>query len=663
MTAKRKSQYVPLTHLKTNELCAEYDLNAFRSQYAIVSYKMEGDWYDDKYRNLAYSHLGDLPILSVVGMFVSYVSGRRFHKFFVLTDKESSQKVINGLREYENVKVSEDNLEQYNENTRKRILASLTINSIARVKTGAKMYHDGTLLIVNDDNFGFNEKREGLVCLRVKIDEYLHLIGQTATFSHPWNYKEFKKPKYRALKVSQDVDGAPWLGRSLKPVEKWGISESQFTPDDYFIQKAKWADNKNTIPYWAFSKDKYLSGKLFILSEIIKSVNCKFSGLLSLAFRVHDVVVDDNYSSRKATESLLSRELRGKRIYFDDNFSDSGSALLIEDIKNEADNLVEGLCWTDSLSDADMVISLCPPIEDDQAQNDNQIYMKTFVQEDFNNKAVQHFIFDPSENKKGLKPQVRRCLLDLIVKHALTLNDIPQEMANAASGWSFALYTIEDSHVNGSVIKIEEGKLTFTNMGISQSDPLISVQKFTKECLHYDGNLDLPRQHYYYAVKKDKNVYLIADTDEIPILDADAIDQAYDEMRQNKERVSKLKRVALISKYLGPYAGFHLWDIDNSLDPSLPAFAYFAGFDRGYMEVSESKKIDRMHRARHVLALHLEHPENYENDRDEIINMLKFGLGRWNEMMTYPVAFKFLDEHLDLLSKRATSTPWRKSKK
>lgn len=70
-----------------------------------------------------------------------------------------------------------------------------------------------------------------------------------------------------------------------------------------------------------------------------------------------------------------------------------------------------------------------------------------------------------------------------------------------------------------------------------------------------------------------------------------------------------------------------------------------------------------MPRARHVMALHLEHPEKFEDDRNEFIAMLKFGLARWNEMMTYPVAFKFLEEHLDAVSLRSTGKHWRDTKK
>ena len=40
------------------------------------------------------------------------------------------------------------------------------------------------------------------------------------------------------------------------------------------------------------------------------------------------------------------------------------------------------------------------------------------------------------------------------------------------------------------------------------------------------------------------------------------------------------------------------------------------------------------------------------------MDMLRFGFGRWNEMMTYPFPFKFLQEYLDDASEIAFSKHW-----
>ncbi|WP_278983750.1 hypothetical protein [Segatella bryantii] len=43
----------------------------------------------------------------------------------------------------------------------------------------------------------------------------------------------------------------------------------------------------------------------------------------------------------------------------------------------------------------------------------------------------------------------------------------------------------------------------------------------------------------------------------------------------------------------------------------------------------------------------------------EIVEMLKFGFGRWNELMTYPFPFKFLQEYLDNVCETVFSKHWK----
>ena len=57
--------------------------------------------------------------------------------------------------------------------------------------------------------------------------------------------------------------------------------------------------------------------------------------------------------------------------------------------------------------------------------------------------------------------------------------------------------------------------------------------------------------------------------------------------------------------------------------------------------------MDKIPRARRIFILNKEKPENVENDIMEISAMLKYGFGRWNELMTYPFPFKFLQDYLD----------------
>ena len=70
------------------------------------------------------------------------------------------------------------------------------------------------------------------------------------------------------------------------------------------------------------------------------------------------------------------------------------------------------------------------------------------------------------------------------------------------------------------------------------------------------------------------------------------------------------------------------------------------------------KKMDKMPRVRRIFVLNSENPNEVNSDIMEIANMLKFGFGRWNEMMTYPFPFKFLQEYLDDKTETAYSKHW-----
>ena len=76
------------------------------------------------------------------------------------------------------------------------------------------------------------------------------------------------------------------------------------------------------------------------------------------------------------------------------------------------------------------------------------------------------------------------------------------------------------------------------------------------------------------------------------------------------------------------------------------------------MQINVSDKMDKMPRARRIFILHKEQLETVESEIMEIAAMLKFGFGRWNELMTYPFPFKFLQEYLDDACETAFSKHW-----
>lgn len=53
-----------------------------------------------------------------------------------------------------------------------------------------------------------------------------------------------------------------------------------------------------------------------------------------------------------------------------------------------------------------------------------------------------------------------------------------------------------------------------------------------------------------------------------------------------------------------------------------------------------------------------ENPERVWDDIQEMKNMLAVGFGQWDELMTYPFPFKFLQEYLDNKSEVAFSKHW-----
>ena len=122
--------------------------------------------------------------------------------------------------------------------------------------------------------------------------------------------------------------------------------------------------------------------------------------------------------------------------------------------------------------------------------------------------------------------------------------------------------------------------------------------------------------------------------------------------------LSFFKRKTESHKYLRGYIGLHLWKAEGLNGEPDGAYAYISGTNSENMQIMKSTKMDRMPRARRIFILHKEYEANVEKDIYEIMDMLRFGFGRWNEMMTYPFPFKFLQEYLDDASEIAFSKHW-----
>ncbi|MCQ2960102.1 MAG: hypothetical protein MJ198_07955 [Bacteroidales bacterium] len=89
------------------------------------------------------------------------------------------------------------------------------------------------------------------------------------------------------------------------------------------------------------------------------------------------------------------------------------------------------------------------------------------------------------------------------------------------------------------------------------------------------------------------------------------------------------------------------------------SYSYISGTNSESMKITPKTKMDKMPRARRIFILHVENQELIEQHILEICEMLKFGFGRWNELMTYPFPFKFPQEFLDDAAETAYSIHWK----
>ena len=93
-------------------------------------------------------------------------------------------------------------------------------------------------------------------------------------------------------------------------------------------------------------------------------------------------------------------------------------------------------------------------------------------------------------------------------------------------------------------------------------------------------------------------------------------------------------------------------------DKVLRSFAYISGYAKTKLQLSTQKNLDRLPHMRLLLLLSAERPDLVDEQLVEIKDLLKYGLGRWNEMMTYPYPFKLLAEYLDDQTERTYGFHW-----
>lgn len=290
-------------------------MERFFSSYSIISYYS----LNKEFKNLAYEQLADVVCLSVTGIRARWDDlGYPAVRFFILVEKGRVMEVKNSLRIYDKIRFKEDDLSDYDDSLRKRIIASLAINSLGKVRNGKMMYNDGSLLLCDDRNFLVSKSRKELVCLKIEVNEYMNLTAKTATFSNPKNIGQLRKYGNCVFQVSKDIYGQWWSGLSVKPIVIRNLKDSDLNIEDLYIKKKILPDKRNIVPYWPYKPEDYIHGKLFALSQVVESVNDKYRGVLEIDFENFDLMHFDQYKPEKDMLASLKEYFDGKNISFED---------------------------------------------------------------------------------------------------------------------------------------------------------------------------------------------------------------------------------------------------------------------------------------------------------------------------------------------------------
>ena len=640
--------------LTTNKIEVDYDRKKLFSKYAIVSYYS----LDKEYKNLAYEQLADVPFISVCGLRAKWNDVQYpCTRFFIMMKKEELQEVLKSLRDYDQIRSRIDDLSDYDNKLQQRIIASLAINSLGKTKPERMMYNNGVLLLCDDKNFLIPQTRKELVCLKIEVNEYLNLTAKTTSFSNPKSVDELKKKQTCVFQVSKDIHGQWWSGLSVKPVvlrKEKGVMPKLET---LYIQKKRFPDKHNIVPYWPYNPEDYSHGRLFSIYQIIDSVNEKYQGLFSIHFSESAVQYYDEYKPSKEMLSFIKEYLKGRSVCIENPFGKSANDL-ISQMKMQFQEIMQGtLIFHQKKTANDLTIKLCEPTNELLPQTH---YAKSLYRLAHSSTALQHKIFYNNEKEDDSSvSEARRILIELLVKDCLINRQMPQQLCNLTKGWEFFRYKIHDGSVVGASLEMtDDGKMSIAEFGLSSEQLPVFFDEFAYKYLNYNEPNKIRGVRDYMALKKNGDVYLIIDTDEIPILDVSLIDEAYSGIVNEGMPLSLFKRKAESHKYLRGYIGLHLWKAEGLNGETDGAYAYISGTNSENMQIMKSTKMDRMPRVRRIFILHKENEANVEKEIYEIMDMLRFGFGRWNEMMTYPFPFKFLQEYLDDACEISFSKHW-----
>lgn len=421
----------------------------------------------------------------------------------------------------------------------------------------------------------------------------------------------------------------------MQAVATRNINDPDPNLESFWIRRKIPNSGKNTVPYLNFKPELLSHSRFFVIDDILNALNMSFKGLLKVAFVGHNVNFYDECKTDALARRLISRYLSGRNLAFFDPFSTEGSKDFIRQIEEHVRLTVGSDISFDPESPADGIIALCKDIENDDSGSYIQSVGKV---------PVQHIEF-PSDIG-GLAVAVRRVLLDLAVKIMNCSMSMDPEMSPCIAGWWFSQFKHSDLGLIGSMLSVDSGKMNFQDFGFGLGCWTSNVPQ---EIITADY---LIRSRYNNVedcrvLGKDGNVYAIIDTDEIPILSCRAIERQVDALIEAGARsFSPLRNNDYVFSNFSGYIGLNFWRMDPAGISPYPVFAYIAGFNKN-LKITKSTKFDKMPHVRHIEVVSASRPDDIPNEINEISEMLKFGYGRWGEVMTYPFPFKHLYEHLE----------------
>ena len=342
--------------------------------------------------------------------------------------------------------------------------------SVGKKKNSNMMYNDGSLLVCDDKNFGARKSRKELVCLKIEVNEYMNLTARTTSFSNPFNEKDLLRHRTCVFQISKDLDGEFWSGQSVKPIIIKSVKSGEYDLKKLFIQKKNFKDNKNLVPYWPYNVEDYAHGKLYVIWQVVESVNDAFKGILDIKFTDSQIIHYDECKTKDGILALAQEYLAGRSISFEDPFQTNGSKSVISNFKNEAQEIMSGfLVFPKKPTPDDIIIKLCEPKEEGCEVTQ---YSQSMVRLSNNGNALQPITYYGDEKLDLLDtPSVRRILIELIVKDSLAKRIMPKPLANMLEGWNAIRYKINQGNVHGASLKIDnQGSIDVEQYGLSQDN-------------------------------------------------------------------------------------------------------------------------------------------------------------------------------------------------